>query len=103
MDLFLLGWTPAHPPYHTHAPRQINDGHDTLIDFAASFLEYWLLPLLSDPRFNDEDTLILLTFDENETHAVQNTIFSLALGESLGPVQQRVVLRVAWLINHVRR
>ncbi|KAJ7085904.1 phosphoesterase family-domain-containing protein [Mycena epipterygia] len=61
-------------------PNIINDGHDTLIDFAASFLEYWLLPLLSDPRFNDEDTLILLTFDENETHAVQNTIFSLALG-----------------------
>ncbi|KAJ6615801.1 phosphoesterase family-domain-containing protein [Mycena sp. CBHHK59/15] len=61
-------------------PNMINDAHDTTIDFAASFLEYWLLPLLTDPRVNDEHTLILLTFDENETSAIQNTVFSLALG-----------------------
>ncbi|KAJ7123634.1 phosphoesterase family-domain-containing protein [Mycena epipterygia] len=61
-------------------PNMINDAHDTTIDFAASFLEYWLLPLLTDPRVNDDETLILLTFDENETGVIQNTIFSLALG-----------------------
>ncbi|KAJ7182343.1 phosphoesterase family-domain-containing protein [Mycena crocata] len=33
-------------------PNMVNDAHDTTIDFAASFLEYWLLPLLTDPRVN---------------------------------------------------
>ncbi|KAJ7137146.1 hypothetical protein C8R44DRAFT_869218 [Mycena epipterygia] len=31
-------------------PNMIDDAYDTTIDFAASFLEYWLLPLLSDPH-----------------------------------------------------
>ncbi|KAJ7483468.1 phosphoesterase family-domain-containing protein [Mycena latifolia] len=61
-------------------PNMVNDAHDTTIDFAASFLEYWFLPLLTDPRVNNEDTLILLTFDENETYAIENTIFTVALG-----------------------
>ncbi|KAF7360852.1 Phosphoesterase-domain-containing protein [Mycena sanguinolenta] len=37
-------------------------------------------PLLSDPRVNDEETLILLTFDETETYTIQNTVYSLLLG-----------------------
>ncbi|KAJ7676636.1 phosphoesterase family-domain-containing protein [Mycena polygramma] len=61
-------------------PNMVNDAHDTTIDFAASFLEYWLVPLLTDPRVNDEETLILLTFDETETYTIQNTVFTLALG-----------------------
>jgi hypothetical protein len=59
---------------------QVNDAHDTTIDFAASFLEYWLLPLLTDPRVNDNETLILLTFDETETYTIQNNVFAVALG-----------------------
>jgi hypothetical protein len=62
---------------------QVNDGHDTLIDYAASFLEYWLLPLLTDARFNGPETLILLTFDENETHTEQNRVWALAFGACL--------------------
>ncbi|KAJ7649601.1 phosphoesterase family-domain-containing protein [Mycena rosella] len=61
-------------------PNMVNDAHDTTIDFGAAFLEYWLLPLLTDPRVNDAETLILLTFDENETYTIQNTVFTLALG-----------------------
>ncbi|KAF8190935.1 phosphoesterase family-domain-containing protein [Mycena galopus ATCC 62051] len=61
-------------------PNMVNDAHDTTIDFAASFLEYWLIPLLNDPRVNGEDTLILLTFDENETKTIQNRIWTLAMG-----------------------
>ncbi|KAJ7921764.1 hypothetical protein B0H13DRAFT_1984301 [Mycena leptocephala] len=57
----------------------VNDSHDTTIDFAASFLEYWLLPLLTDPRVNDDETLILLTFDETETYTIQNNVFVVAL------------------------
>ncbi|KAJ7164267.1 phosphoesterase family-domain-containing protein [Mycena filopes] len=64
-------------------PNMVNDAHDTTIDFAASFLEYWLLPLLTDPRVNGENTLILLTFDENETATIQNRVFALALGQAV--------------------
>jgi len=64
-------------------PNMVNDAHDTTIDFAASFLEYWLVPLLTDPRVNGEKTLILLTFDENENHAIQNTIWTLAMGTAV--------------------
>ncbi|KAJ7088900.1 phosphoesterase family-domain-containing protein [Mycena belliarum] len=61
-------------------PNMVNDAHDTTIDFAASFLEYWLLPLLTDKRVNCDRTLILLTFDENESSVIENTVFTLALG-----------------------
>jgi len=61
-------------------PNMIDDAHDTTIDFAASFLEYWLVPLLTDPRVNDGETLILLTFDETETYTIQNNVFAVLLG-----------------------
>ncbi|KAJ6553312.1 phosphoesterase family-domain-containing protein [Mycena capillaripes] len=61
-------------------PNMVNDAHDTTIDFAASFLEYWLLPLLTDPRVNDEETLLILTFDETEDYTIQNSVYTVLLG-----------------------
>ncbi|KAJ7602380.1 phosphoesterase family-domain-containing protein [Roridomyces roridus] len=58
-------------------PNIVNDAHDTTIDFAAQWMQYWLVPLLSDSRVNGENTLILLTFDENESTNEQNTVFTL--------------------------
>jgi Phosphoesterase family len=58
----------------------VNDGHDTNINFMASWLQYWLVPLLSDNRFNDEKTLILLTFDENKSYNINNRIWAVLLG-----------------------
>jgi hypothetical protein len=55
----------------------VNDAHDTTIDFAVSLLEYWLLPLLTDPRVNGED---ILTFEENHRFTVQNRVFTVVLG-----------------------
>ncbi|KAF8190982.1 phosphoesterase family-domain-containing protein, partial [Mycena galopus ATCC 62051] len=69
-------------------PNMVNDAHDTTIDFAASFLEYWLLPLLTDPRVNGENTLILVTFDENESSTIQNRVWTLAMGTAV-PVKLR--------------
>ncbi|KAF8911279.1 phosphoesterase family-domain-containing protein [Mucidula mucida] len=86
------------PQWMFVTPNMLNDAHDTTIDFAASFLEYWLLPLLTDPRVNDENTLILLTFDENETYEIQNTIFSLALG--ITPLGQAVPLELRGTTDH---
>jgi hypothetical protein len=43
----------------------------------------WLVPLLSDPNFNNNRTLILLTFDENETYTAANRVYTLLLGNGL--------------------
>ncbi|KAJ7192447.1 phosphoesterase family-domain-containing protein [Mycena pura] len=71
-------------------PNMVNDAHDTDIDFAASFLEYWFIPLLTDPRVNDEDTLIILTFDENDSDMFdqQNTVYTVLLGGAV-PLELR--------------
>ncbi|KAJ6583283.1 hypothetical protein B0H10DRAFT_2097410 [Mycena sp. CBHHK59/15] len=71
------------PQWMFVTPNMVNDAHDTTIDFAASFLEYWLLPLLTDPLVNDNETLILLTFDETETYTIQNNMFAVALGGAI--------------------
>lgn len=61
-------------------PNLRNDAHDTSVGYTASWLTYWLLPLLNDPNFNTNKTLILLTFDENETYTIGNSVYSLLLG-----------------------
>ncbi|KAH9927904.1 phosphoesterase family-domain-containing protein [Epithele typhae] len=61
-------------------PNLVNDAHDTTIDFTGDWLNYWLVPLLGEAAFNDNRTLILLTFDENETYTVNNRIYTLVLG-----------------------
>ncbi|KAF8126676.1 phosphoesterase family-domain-containing protein [Mycena galopus ATCC 62051] len=76
------------PQWMFVTPNIVDDAHDTTIDFAASFLEYWLLPLLDDPRVNDEETLILVTFDETETYTIQNTVYALLLGGAV-PLSDR--------------
>lgn len=82
------------------ASLQVNDAHDTTIDFAASFLQYWFIPLLTDPRVNGEDTLILLTFDENETGAIQNRVFTLALGPCPFPFIELIAFPTSNFIAH---
>ncbi|KAI0063944.1 hypothetical protein BV25DRAFT_1990488 [Artomyces pyxidatus] len=70
----------ALPQWVFITPNLVNDAHDTTIDFAGQWVDYFLLPLLNDTRFNDNKTLILLTFDETETYTVNNQIYSLLLG-----------------------
>ncbi|KAH0838654.1 phosphoesterase family-domain-containing protein [Lanmaoa asiatica] len=62
------------------SPNLRNDAHDTTVEYTASWLTYWLVPLLQDPNFNTPKTLILLTFDENETYNVNNRVYSLLIG-----------------------
>ncbi|KAF8264368.1 hypothetical protein EI94DRAFT_1805956 [Lactarius quietus] len=52
----------------------LDDGHDTTIDYAASWLDFWLLPLLNDTNFNDNHTLILITFDETDMYIINHQI-----------------------------
>jgi len=72
------------PQWMFITPNMTNDGHDTNITFAAKFSRSFLEPLLKDPRFNDERTLIVLTFDENENEGgdidAQNRVDTILLG-----------------------
>jgi hypothetical protein len=70
----------ALPQWLFVTPNMVNDGHDTSIDYAASWLQYWLVPLLSNPNFNDNGTLVVLTFDENESYTENNCVLALLLG-----------------------
>lgn len=58
----------------------VDDGHDTTSAFFSNFTNYFLPSLLNETKFNDNRTLILLTFDENDSYTAANRIFTLALG-----------------------
>jgi hypothetical protein len=64
-------------------PNMLDDGHDTTIDYAANWTSFWLGGLLNNTNFNDNRTLILLTFDETETYTTNNHIFALLLGGAI--------------------
>jgi len=70
----------ALPQWVFVTPNMVNDGHDTTIDYAAQWLQYWLVPLLSDTNFNDNSTLVVLSFDENESYTENNCVLTLLLG-----------------------
>ncbi|KAI0705371.1 phosphoesterase family-domain-containing protein [Earliella scabrosa] len=73
----------AIPQWNFITPNLVNDGHDTTIDFVGDWLNFWLIPLLRDEKFNNNRTIILLTFDENETSSINNRIYTLVLGAGL--------------------
>ncbi|KAK5721396.1 hypothetical protein LTR17_014607 [Elasticomyces elasticus] len=60
-------------------PNMTNDGHDTSVTFAGNWSRSFLEPLLKNEYFM-KDTLVLLTFDENETYTLANRVFSILLG-----------------------
>ncbi|EWC48482.1 hypothetical protein DRE_07758 [Drechslerella stenobrocha 248] len=68
------------PQWMFIAPDQRNNGHDTSVTYAGEWLRSWLEPLLKNPNFIN-NTLVLVTFDENDTYAKQNRVFSILLGD----------------------
>jgi hypothetical protein len=73
----------AMPQWSFITPNMVDDAHDTDINFLSQWLQYWLLPLLNNTNFNDNKTLILLTFDESETYTLNNQIFAVLLGGAI--------------------
>ncbi|OJJ04110.1 hypothetical protein ASPVEDRAFT_43565 [Aspergillus versicolor CBS 583.65] len=67
------------PQWAFFTPNMTNDAHDTSITFAANWLRGWISPLLENDYFMN-DTLILITFDEDKTYSKTNRIFSILLG-----------------------
>ncbi|KAE8152148.1 acid phosphatase PHOa [Aspergillus avenaceus] len=70
------------PQYAFITPNMTNDAHDTNITFAAKWERSWVAPLLNNSYFM-EDTLLLLTFDEDSTYRKSNRIFSILLGGAI--------------------
>ena len=80
----------ALPEYCWYTPNIQNDGHSPPIsfqlfnrvrgvNFLAKFLQRFLEPLLSNPKFT-KGTLIVVTFDESFPHA-DNHIYTVLLGD----------------------
>lgn len=70
------------PQYVIITPNMTNDAHDTTIKFAGKWSREFLTPLLENEYFMN-NTLVLLTFDENETYGEQNTVYSILLGGAI--------------------
>jgi hypothetical protein len=66
------------PNYAFYSPDRANDGHDTDLDYTASWLRGFLDPLLADATFMN-GTLIIVTFDESDGDE-GNQIYTLFLG-----------------------
>ncbi|KAK3367188.1 phosphoesterase family-domain-containing protein, partial [Lasiosphaeria ovina] len=70
------------PQWSFITPNMTNDGHDTNITFAASWARGFLEPLLNNSYFSN-DTLVILTFDENESYSLKNRIYTVLLGGAI--------------------
>ncbi|KAG6898762.1 hypothetical protein C0993_004487, partial [Termitomyces sp. T159_Od127] len=73
----------ALPQWIFVTPNMLNDGHDTNVTFAGTWVRGWLEPLLGNSNFNGDKTLIMLTFDENGNDTTPNRIFTVILGNAL--------------------
>ncbi|KAI0179907.1 phosphoesterase-domain-containing protein [Hypoxylon sp. FL1284] len=72
------------PQWMFITPNMTSDGHDTDVSVAGAWTRSFLEPLLSDSRFM-RNTLVLVTFDENETYSAHNRVLALLLGDALPP------------------
>lgn len=70
------------PQWMFITPNMTNDGHDTNVAFAGKWARNFLTPLLTDPKFM-KNTLVMLTFDEDETYPDQNRIMAILLGDAV--------------------
>jgi hypothetical protein len=72
----------ALPQWLLITPNMTNDGHDTTVTFAAEWSRAFLEPLFNNFYFMN-NTLIVLTFDEDETYTEGNKVFTLLLGGAI--------------------
>ncbi|KAJ2897956.1 hypothetical protein MKZ38_004285 [Zalerion maritima] len=70
------------PQWMFITPNMTSDGHDSSATVGGAWLRAFLGPLLEDEKFM-KNTLVLVTWDENETYAEQNRILSILLGDAV--------------------
>ncbi|KAL7771893.1 hypothetical protein CFE70_001844 [Pyrenophora teres f. teres 0-1] len=57
-------------------------GHDTTVTTAGRWTRNFIAPLLKNPSFMNR-TLILITFDENDSYAKKNHVVAILLGDTI--------------------
>ncbi|CAM0139479.1 hypothetical protein VKS41_004711 [Umbelopsis sp. WA50703] len=67
------------PDWVFYTPNMTNDGHDSSAEVAGNWLAGFLNTTLNNQTFLQE-TLILITFDENDTYPKANRVWSLLMG-----------------------
>lgn len=67
------------PQWAFITPNMTNDAHDTNLTFAAKWSRGFLEPLLTNEYFMN-NTLVILSFDENLTYSIANRVWTLLLG-----------------------
>lgn len=72
------------PEFTMYIPNMKNDGHDTGADFAGKWLTSKLGHVFSSPE-KMKETLFVITFDESESYANSNQVFTVILGSSVIP------------------
>ncbi|KAB5517484.1 phosphoesterase family-domain-containing protein, partial [Coniochaeta sp. 2T2.1] len=70
------------PQWAFITPNMSNDAHDTNLTFAASWARSFLEPLLVNEYFMN-NTLVVLSFDENEIYTEPNLVFTVLLGGAI--------------------
>ncbi|KAF2659269.1 phosphoesterase-domain-containing protein [Lophiostoma macrostomum CBS 122681] len=72
----------ALPQWLFITPNMTSDGHDTTVTVAGIWTRKFLEPLLNNKNFMN-NTLVLVTFDENHTYGQQNRIVGILLGDAV--------------------
>ncbi|KAB5586265.1 acid phosphatase [Coniochaeta sp. 2T2.1] len=70
------------PQWMFITPNMTSDGHDSSVTVAGKWTRSFVEPLLADKNFMN-NTLVLITFDENSSYAKQNRIFGVLLGDAV--------------------
>ncbi|KAF9331871.1 hypothetical protein BG006_005267 [Podila minutissima] len=74
------------PNYSFYTPNMINDGHNTTVADASKWLTGFLPPLLDNKTFNN-NTLVVVTFDETENYNIQNRVLTILLGDAVASIK----------------
>lgn len=70
------------PQWMFITPNMTSDGHDTSVTVAGKWCRDFLEPLLDDSKFMD-NTLVVITWDENESYTQHNHILAILLGDAV--------------------
>ncbi|KAI9597708.1 phosphoesterase family-domain-containing protein [Syncephalis fuscata] len=71
------------PQFSFYTPDMNNDGHDTSLDYAADWLKGFLEPKMARADFLDGETLVVVTFDENDYILKDNLVWTGLIGSGV--------------------
>ncbi|KAL0484580.1 acid phosphatase [Acrasis kona] len=74
------------PQYMFYTPNMLNNAHDTGLKGASSFLGPFIQNLHSNEHFMN-NTLVVLTFDEDDYYHITNRVYTVVIGPMVGKNQ----------------